>query len=500
LSACLDPADSTRIRRITPGGRLQIIALLALAALLMAGALRPDIVRGWARGELNVWLEPSYSPQLDVADDAIAPDTLAELHSRLLPTWILARFAQTARPSPERRDDEARAYFQLRHAAAPDGNMVALFDELRARLAERPVDSARVDYLVWALNDYQRARSRPYRVEGSLVDYAGHPQLYARSYRVAADMRAAAGDLRLLRRIDSTNLVEGDLGHTGRPEDGAIVLLDRVLAYSIHRVWPTLNAALEPRLDAPRRALASAVRAEAFDALSPDLLVLLHESAEDELSLLEVADSVAQRSRCGSTFRIWGLPWRGLAGADREQLVDALRLSRGSICPKVTPGEAARMLGASERLERTRDLTPAVEELATWVSRAVASHELRHVADDDVPACPGCPASMSPGTRAELSAYVSTMATPGIGYLALMQACHVGAGPESPHRRAVMYLERHLLEARCGESPPDDLYSRAARLERQLFGERTRVELPRDYPQRLTLLAPQAPSVASLRR
>jgi len=465
----------------------------------MFGALRPDALLGLARGELNIWLEPCYRARFDVPRDAVTDADLRRVHERLLPAWVLARFAETTRPSPERRDAEAQSFFLLRHAVAPDANLVSLFDQLRQALSAQPeVDAERVDYLVWALNDYQRSRHSPYRVEASLVEYAGRLQLYARTYRVASEMSARQGDLRLLRRLDSTNLVEGDLGHTGRPEDGALVLLDRVLAYSVRRVWPTLNPALEGRLDPPRRAMAAAVRAEAFDALSPDLLVLLHEGAEDELSLLEVARSVADRRRCGSTFSIWGLPWRGLAAPDREELVDALRASRGSACPKVTPAEAARMIGASQRLAQTRDLAPAVEELATWVARAVSVHELRHVADGSVPSCPGCPTSMGGSTRAELSAYVSSMATPGIGYLSLMQACHVGAGTESPHRRALLYLERHLLPEGCDGSPPSDLYARASELELELFGSRSSVRIPDDFPQRLDLLEPSAAAVARL--
>jgi len=105
---------------------------------------------------------------------------------------------------------------------------------------------------------------------------------------------------------------------------------------------------------------------------------------------------------------------------------------------------------------------------------------------------------MGSGTRAELSAYVSSMATPGIGYLSLMQACHVGAGTESPHRRALLYLERHLLPEGCTGPPPTDLYARAAALEERLFGPRLRVRLPDDFPQRLDLLEPRPTAVARL--
>jgi len=156
------------------------------------------------------------------------------------------------------------------------------------------------------------------------------------------------------------------------------------------------------------------------------------------------------------------------------------------------------MIGASERLAHTPELAPAVEELTTWVARAVATHELRHVADGSVPSCPGCPTSMQPGTRAELSAYLASMATPGVGYLSLMQACHVGAGVESPHRRALLYLERQILPDGCDGPPPSDLYARAAQLERRLFGPRAPVVLPANFPQRLDLLEPSPTAVARL--
>jgi hypothetical protein len=242
------------------------------------------------------------------------------------------------------------------------------------------------------------------------------------------------------------------------------------------------------------RAFAPAVRAEAKKALGPRDFAVLEETAIDQLALIEVARSIHARHSCGHRFRVWGLPYTGLPVRDQLALRDALEQARQSDCPEVTPDEAARMIGASERLADTGGLRAALESLTTWITRGVAAHELRHVADGRQPTqCTGCDPSFGSAAKSELAGYLASFATRGAAHVALLQACQnrqAARGRPDAHGRAMGVIEQRLLDHDCSAGPPPDLVARATRVGRELYGQRLPVRLPREYPSRMPLLDP----------
>ncbi len=446
------------------------------------------------RGEVDLAGEPTYEPDFPSDTEALAQIDWGEVHSRLLPAWVIARGRRKGLASI-RADAAQRAYTQLRYAVAPDRNLVSLLDEVEMGVRTDPIGHAeRIDYLLWAYNDYLDRNEISWRVEATLhVRRRDDATFLTRSYEVLDDLRSARGDrLRLLRRADLTNIDEGFLGHTSARDDGALVMLDQVLAFSVRHVWPTLHAGLDTRVD--DTGLAPFVRQEALGAMRTQDYLLLHETAVDQTALIEVAASIHARAECGNRFRSYGLPWNGLEAPDQRALVEALGRSRGTECPEVTLGEAARMLGASERLGSTPMLADAVEGLTTWVASAVSVHELQHVADRGRARCIDCPPGTSASAQDELSAYLESFATEGIGYVALLQACSAEMPDDqttvssAPHAQALTLAFAALLPSGCSGPIPEDLYRRARVAQTRFFGERAPTELPEDYPAHITLL------------
>lgn len=480
-----------------------IFGVSTLAFALVLGAVYGDRLAAMARGERDVFGDPIYRSPHPVDAEALGSIDMALVHSELLPAWMIARARRGQGSSARRAERAHEAFVSLRYSVARDSNMVELIDELEVLLDDDPVRHAnRIDYVLWAYNDYLDRNAIPWRVEANLVvnrrSRRRRTIFSTRSYQVLADLETERGErLRLLSRGDVTNTRESWLGHTTHPKDGALVQLDRVQELTVQHVWPSLHPGLTTRLPLTERRFASHVRQEAFAQVAPELLALLHEAAVDQQALIEVADSVHARGTCGSSFRIWGLPWNGLNGPDRQALLDALHRSEGRSCPEVTIEEAARMLGASERLGTTDGMAVAVEALATWVARAVSVHELRHVRDEArAPTCEGCPPGTGAGTRAELSAYLAAFGTEGVGYLSLMQACGLDPEGVGPHERALAIATAHLLPNGCLGDPPADLYEQARALEARFFGERDGIMLPADFPARVALIRQSARPMA----
>ena len=481
-------------RALRVAGVLVVVGAAAAAALVAYGR---ELGQLW-RGETKVDGTPVY--EAEHGEGAVDRIDWRRVHATLIPRWLIAR--GHARRSLSQHDiadfDHAsnahKAFTELRFAVREDPNLVALLDELEMR-AERPVENAeRIDYLLWAWNHYLDRREVPWRLEANLhLRRDGGATFVTRSYEILGDLHDDAGRrLRLLRRADLTNVDEGFLGHSPGRDEGALVILDETLRFAVRHVWPMLNPGLDAYLPTEQQAVAGPVRARL--RLDEESRVRLRETAVDQLALVEVAASIHARAECGSSFRVWGLPWNGLAPPDQNALIGALDRSRGKECPEVTLGEAARMIGASERLGQTPALADAVESLGTWVARAVAIHELRHVADGgDAVDCSGCPASMKPATRAELSAYLATFATDEVAHVAVLQACAMQPedheGSEEPHARALSFALPRLLPDGCDGIIPEDLADRALHLERALFGERERVRIPESFPARISLLA-----------
>ncbi|MEZ4340420.1 MAG: hypothetical protein R3B82_27690, partial [Sandaracinaceae bacterium] len=351
----------------------------------------------------------------------------------------------------------------------------------------------RLDYWLWAYNRYLDDSHVPWRLEASLYVQAdnGRPILSTRSYEVLADARNPDGHrLRLLRRADRLGSVEGWLGRTGQHGDGAMVLMRRVLHFTVRHVWPALNPALDARRPEAERSWLPWVRGEVTAALDAETLRLLAETAEDQQALIEVAAEIEARRACGSRFRIYQLPYNGLSRGSLEELERAVFRSRSMPdCPEVTLEEAAQLVGASERLATTEGIEDALEALTMVVARSVAVHELRHAADGDdgdaIP-CPGCPDGLDGLARAEVSAYLAAMGTEGLGYLALFQACATPAGDgiQGAAREAVIEA---ILPYGCEGPSLWGLYTLAREIEQELFGEREPATVP-ELPERVPLL------------
>lgn len=516
-SGQVDPARfARRLRRETRrGATLSIAAGLGMLALLGLAQQHEAELAAFLRGEVDL----RGRRVLDATEPAgpLDEDALARAHRELLPQWMIVQ----SRPNlgaGERSRLASAVFSELRYAVGSDAALVGILDELRDRLAglrtrrDALRSGPRIDYLVWAWNATLDRRGLPWRLEATLHVPRPSPRgrrrppvLLTRSYEVLSDLRDPAGRrLRLVRRGDLTNLDEGVLGHaTGDRDEGAVVMLDEVLELAVHHVWPALEPALDARLPATTRPLAAALRAEAATQLPPAALAQLRETAVDQQMLIEVAASIHAREACGSRFRVWGLPWNGLAAPDRLALVDALDRSAGrEDCPEVTLGEAARMIGASERLGRAR-LEGAVEALTAWLARAVSAHELRHVADGPRGRrCIGCPAGLPPAAVDELSAYLAAFGTEGVAHASVLQACTL-VPPEdaldvtqAPHAQALAIALGALLPEGCRGPAPGDLPSRARALEARFFGTQDGgVTLPEDFPAHVALLGdPVAPA------
>jgi hypothetical protein len=456
--------------------------VFVLAVLGWAFEARGEMLGALLRHEIDLSGHPLYVPAHPVDHRAIERIDFEHLHAHLIPDWLVA---QTYAETPAGRRRAEYAYRALLESVAPDANLEGLWRELHDRVAADPIASAhRIDYLLWAHDAYMDRLGLPYRLEASMFLRGGRGALLARSYRALVDARAPEGErVRVLQRLDRAPLVESWLGHTEREQEGAFVVADRVLHFAVRHVWPALNPALDERLPPRERGLARHVRREVERAIDPRYWAILAETAEDQQALMEAAASIEARRGCGSHFRVFGLPYRGLNAHSRAMLRLALDASEGSECPDVTLDEATQLVSASERLRATDDLDPALEALIAIVARAVAAHELRHVADGPSVslACPGC-GEAPPLVRAELSGYLAAFGTEGLGYLAALGACSapVPRDPEraGPDALAIAVATRMAMPQGCTERAPDDLYVRARAAEQRLFGARRPIEVP----------------------
>ncbi|MCZ7687012.1 MAG: hypothetical protein M5U28_53030 [Sandaracinaceae bacterium] len=476
------------MRRITADRRRALVrALLALVGFGLAwwgwSEVR-DRVRAYARGEIDLEGEPRYEPPHPVDRRALARIDFAAVHAQHIPAWSIAISRAT---TPGRRRYADRMYEALAAEVAPDRNLSALLASSHRALREDPIEHAHeLDYLLWAYNHYLDENDVPWRIEASLALGEERAIFRTMSYEVLADATTEGHRLRLIRRADRTNSIEGWLGHT-RDDEGALVVMQRVLHFTVRHVWPALHPALDERRPAAERSWLPFVREEVRAALPEATYRLLSETAVDQQAMIEVAEAVRDRRACGSTFSIAGLPYNGMTNSDREALQRALAYAELiPECPPITVDEAARLVGASERLESNGALADAIERLAMVVARSVAAHELQHAADGEEVECPGCPKGLVGIARAEVSAYLGAFASEEVGYLALFQACATPRG-RGLHGAALGAVLEELLPYGCEGPPLHGLQWFATRIERQLFGKRARVELPA-LPARVALL------------
>lgn len=495
MSAPDDPGDEARaitreVAAMRASARRRVVQGLGLAVALIASVTAMDAhgrsVRSFVRGEVDLDGEPRFEPEHPPDPEALARIDFERVHAVLIPTWTIA-LANATSPYWRRHADDR--FQELADAVAPDPNLHALLTRTHQTLRSDPIGQAhRLDYRLWAYNDYLDRQRVPWRLEAALVLGEERAIFHTFSYEVVADARTREGHrLRLLRRADPTSSVEGWLGKTGPPEEGAMVLMRRVLHFTVRHVWPGMHPALDARRPAEERPWLPPVRSEVADALDEESLRVLRETAVDQQALIEVAAAIEARAECGSRFRLHALPYNGLSGASLRSIYRALARSQARPdCPEITIDEAARIVGASERLAQTDGLEDAVERLAMVVARSVAVHELRHVADGEALACPGCPEGLDGLAREEVSAYLSAFADPDTGYLALLQACSSPVAP-TLHSQAMQRVIEAVLPLGCTGPTLLGLDIFAGAIEEELFGPRPRVVLP-ELPDRVPLL------------
>ncbi len=446
-------------------------------------------VSAFLRREIDVFGNPVFVPLDPVSPEAFASIDFEFVHEEVIPTYV--RALSTMEPNGSRRRVEY-AHRHLLHTLEADPNLVELWRELHLLAMLDPIRNARrIDYLLWAHNHYLEVHRVNFRLEAALTLYGDRPRLVTRSYRVLEDTHDAEGHrARFLQRLDHLALTETWLGHTDRESDGAMLVADRILHFSIRHLWPGLVAALDQRRPARERGALPLLRREAQAAIDPELYAVLVETAEDQQALLDAAQSIHARHRCGSRFHVYDLPYRGLSRRSYAALAMAIERSRGSSCPDVTLSEAAQIVGASERLSQTPRLEDALEALAAFGARAVAAHEVRHVADGPSRqlACPGCP-PMPSMARAELSAYLASFGAEGIGGTAALIACSNPQTERGVDAQAIRLAVEAALPNGCEGAYPADFHARAQAAEARYFGTRSVAALPANFPAAPRLLA-----------
>jgi len=500
-AAHLDPealfAAHQRVVRLRM--RAVLVALAACCAFTAVWATLGDHVAAFSRGEIDWRGQRRFEPVHPVDRRALAAIDMHHVHTRLLPGWVIA---QARSVTPEGAALAHRAFDQLRGAVAPDANLSALLDALHDSLADDDLvgERRRIEWLVWAYDEYLDRAGVPYRIEAGLRDSHRGVLFWSRSYRVIADVRSRSAAqtprTRLLARVDATNVLEPYVGHSGVHEDGALVVVDRVLHFAVLEVWPLLDASADAERRGRARGFAAAVREEAERGLGAAELALLRSTAVDVTRLVRTLDAMHARRRCGSRFVMREVPWNGLSPVARDVLARAIVRGVGSGCPDATPREARQLVEVSQRLAQTAGLPDAVESLVAWVSRGIALHELVHVADVEhgerrERSCDGCPASMSEIERDELRAYLASFADARNGAVALLQACTLAGHPNGANEHAFAFAAERLLGRRgalaCDQGPPHDLHARAADEARRLFGALPDIDTA--LPERVHFLA-----------
>jgi hypothetical protein len=291
--------------------------------------------------------------------------------------------------------------------------------------------------------------------------------------------------LRVLRRVDRSNLREGYLGMVVEGDERALVLVDRVRDFALDELWQLFDPALDPELSAREAAFAPLARAEAAALLEPAQVEVLRATARARWEMRAVGMAMELRRACGAGLSMRAPPWQGLDKAELDLLEDLSARSGNPACPDITLDEVDRLRAATRLIRQTGDLEPALEALVAWAARATAVHELQHVADTrahgvlEAPPCGSC-GELPAAVGRELSAYTASLAHSGAGSAALLQACQQRGGS---HGWAVDELSGRLGGA-C-DVPGVTLGARAQALEAALYGARDAMAIPQDWPQGL---------------
>ncbi len=484
--------DEPDLRAILRAQRRALMLKIALAAgvflvIFAASVHKPllGFVDGWLHGDHDLLGRSLWAPpELPADPGAIDGVDLHRVHAELIPGWFIV----LARLDPESpRVQEALGALQEGVAGSPQ--LLAIVSELHTLVAEDPwANSDRIFALTDAWNVHLRALGQPWHLESNVVDMGSGPFFYAKSYRVEADLvvpvEGIDTPLKVLRRVDNTNVRESYLGMVVQGQEQALVMVDRVRELALDELWPLMDPALDPELSAYEAAFATAVRAEVLGGFAPEHQRVLSRTARARFELMSVASAMELRQACGGGLRVLQVPWQGMDASELDGLEQLARRDAHQACPSVTLGEVDRLREATAAVRAEAELEPALESLAAWAARGTAVHELRHVADTRAHGegrlpCTGCD-ELSVAAVREASAYLASTAWSRARASALYQACSQTSGA---HAAAVDWLGDRLGGA-C-EGPPVDLGERAEALEAELFGARGSIVLPPGWPERL---------------
>gem|GEM_PF-2067351 len=448
--------------------RRQLLAGGATAALALAVLFGPRVYRALA----DLW-------------NGFAAEPTHKVHAELLPQWALSVSNTPGMPG------EAEAFDALKQGLdeSRTDELQGIADALRDALRDPTVESAAP--MIELLTDWNAALDRegaPYVVRGGVLRVGTRIQPFITGAHTLHDMPVAVGDasvrLRVIERIDGTNIRESVLGETHEVAEGALVLSDRVLEFALNRVWPLLDADAK----APRwgTTFAEDVREEVKRDLSPEAFEALRATAAKRQAAVEAVEAIQSRTHC-SNFVMKPLGWAGASGRSLKNLD---RFTNGGPCPGVLPLEYEAIRDFGTQAKGTKQLDEAVQALLAWSMRPIAMHEARHAADsaitggvlDPVP-CSAC-GDLSDRARIELSAYTAEFAWTDTPAMAAFQACLAVGQRRGSHRTAVEYLFEQV-DGDCIFGLPEQSEIRA--FAKRAFDRDAPIALPDTFPASVTL-------------
>ncbi|MFH1808985.1 MAG: hypothetical protein ABIJ09_09590 [Pseudomonadota bacterium] len=472
------------------------VVLVASAVLFVATVHYDQRVTSFLRGETDLFGNLRFLPTHPPDPRVLSHINFKLVHEKLLPEWVAAEGSAGMYRDPY----QAEAAFQaLLAEVGRDPNLDALLQELRLRLVTRQfIDRAeRIKYLLWAWNDYLQRNGQRFWVRGTAHRSTYNAFFSLKTYDLLArpQVQVAGQQYRisLVTRIDRRDVREPYLGAASKNENTAFVVVDRLHDFVIDHLWPVLDGEAGALRDPVDAAFAEAVVFEALVHLDEASLRPVATTAHHRRAMARAIDGINRRQSCSGSYVAGSIPLAGLEADVLEQVQDIAERSWLDACPAVTLVEAEVFASSTRALATTEDLAEALGTLAAWLAQGVTVHEVRHMADSDLAdgldqplPCARCPASMDTEVRAEVSAYLSTLAWSGSPATALFQACHSVRDDDGAHGRALNFLLAQL-DVSCTRSPPPFLADRARALERELFERSQPVRLGADFPQRVLL-------------
>lgn len=471
------------------GGLLTALRWLVVVVVVGGGGwLAYRGWQAWSSRPTDEVFEPQHPVNLDAVD-------LELVHHELWGRWALHLEHRY-----ELRDANARieaATKALRDAIAPDKNLLELFDELEALVAEGKLRDAtkrtRALWLTRAWNQYLDRHDRAFFVR-AFVALNPNPALQLYAYELVGQGQGTVdGDplrVRLLSRLDEVNRVEWY--HASTPTEGAAVRIDPVVQFALDRVWPLLDGT-KPK--SPRAQLfADAIVAEVKAAMDEATFDVLVSTAAARASAVAAHRAIRERRRC-SHYAIARQPWDGFDGDALAELSNHVAVGG---CPPIYPSEFKALDEARNVLVEAQGLESALQALAAWAVRGRMIHEVRHVQygvdlyDDKTTAqCSICAADASNVERAEVAAIVAEWAWTEAPALALLRRCW----DEAPVVDGPLATAFKGLGWNCAEGPHPDLAEAAQALEDSAFGGR----MPIDVSGPLSAALPLDRSVVRIR-